>query len=145
MLRWHGRIGAGAIDDESATANTYEVVLYGTPLCAGDEHHIHARLADEAWAVETLRSALALGLCRGRGQLWLPDAQAQVTPLADGTDVHDGLVQRRRLRVCTRLSRDELMERLLDAFSSDGYIDAQVLAEIVAVPRRVETRPTSAA
>lgn len=145
MLRWHGRIEASAIDDESATASPFDVVLIGTPLRSGDESLIHARLATDDWAVETVRSALVYGLCRGRGQLWLPDAQAQVTPLVDGTEVRDGLVRRRQLRVYTRLSREDLMERLLDAFSSDGYIDAQVLAEVAATVRRAETRPTSAA
>lgn len=145
MLRWHARIGASAIDRESAAANPFEVVLYGTPLCAGDEQRIHARLIDDAWAVETLRSALVLGLCRGRGQLWLPDAQAQLVSLADGTEVHDGLLRRRRLRVYTRLSREDLMERLLDAFSADRYIDAQVLAQAAATPQRAQARPTSAA
>lgn len=127
MLQWHGRNGAGAIDDEAAAADTFEVVLYGTPLCADDAPLIHARLADDDWALATARAALVYGLCRGRGQLWLPDEQARVTALRGDADSRDGLMRQRQLRVHTRLPREALAERLLDAFSDDRYIDARVL------------------
>ena len=131
MLRWHGRIQASAIDDEAVTANPFDVQLYGTLLRCGDESLIHARLAADDWAVETVRSALVYGVCRGRGQLWLPDAQARVTPQPGQRNAQD-LILQRQLRVHTRLSREELMERLLDAFSDDSYIDARVLAAAIA-------------
>jgi hypothetical protein len=125
VQRWHGRIG-DATEDAAAGTARYRVVLRGTPLDSGDYAAVHARLSQDCWAAELVRSALVYGLWPGQGQLWLPDAQATVVA-GDGEHRRDGAyLQRRVLDVETRLPRDELAHRLRVAFFWDRLIDVDV-------------------
>jgi len=125
VQRWHGRIGDAAAKAAAGTAR-YRVVLRGTPLDSGDYAAIHARLSQDCWAAELVRSAVAYGLWPGQGQLWLPDAQATIIA-GDGELRGDTpYLQRRVLNIETRLPRDELAHRLRVAFFWDRLIDVEV-------------------
>ncbi|WP_313919925.1 hypothetical protein [Tahibacter sp.] len=102
------------------------MVLQGTPLDSGDHEAVHARLSQDCWAAELVRSAVVYGLWPGKGQLWPPDVQARVVA-GDGELCSDGAhLQRRVLEVETRLPRDELARRLQAAFFWDRLIDVEV-------------------
>lgn len=125
VQRWHGRIGEAAANAAVDTAR-YRVVLRGTPLDSDDYAGVHARLSQDGWAAELVRSAVIYGLWPGQGQLWLPDAQATVVA-GDGEFRSDGAYLRQRvLEVETRLPRDELAHRLRVAFFWDRLIDVEI-------------------
>lgn len=128
MLRWHGRTGRSAGADGAGSVQQYSVVLEGTPLDGDDIAAVHARLSQDGWALELVSSVLVHGIWPGRGQLWPPDPQAQVS-LQAGEPDDAGRIQRRRLQVCSCLSREEVRYRLLVALSEDRLMAVELPQE----------------
>lgn len=125
MRHWHGLVGTTATNDDVPIPSGYRVLLRGTPLDASDEAAVYARLADEGWAVEQLRTALACGIVPGRGQLWAPDTSVCVTALA----MTSAAPLQRWLRIETSVPRATLAQRLLQVFAGDRLVEATIAEE----------------